>query len=369
MGKQLNDCILASRSCAYGMGVLLLVWFLIGSCQLKHDKVNTATMPTTNMETIGVTVAKVIKTQFRRELLCNGICKAAQKADVGFGKQGIIARIYVKNGNAVSKGQILAKLDDAKERQQLEAVQILLAKARLEFADQLISMGHTPNDSANIPKQKLETALIRSGYYDAKHQLKMAMYDLQQTEVLAPFDGIIGGLEAMPDNPTNSFKRLCYVISSGSFEVHFKLMESEASGPIVGQKVEISSFTGVQRRVLGAITQLDPMVDENGMLKAIARIEEGSEFIMDGMSVELTLIKEINDQLVIPKSALLTRQGRTVVFNVENGLALWNYVRVGEENSAYVTITEGLKEGMVVITGNNLTIGHNAPVKILDNQN
>ena len=111
------------------------------------------------------------------------------------------------------------------------------------------------------------------------------------------------------------------------------------------------------------------MVDENGMLKAIARIEEGSEFIMDGMSVELTLIKEINDQLVIPKSALLTRQGRTVVFNVENGLAFWYYVRVGEENSAYVTITEGLKEGMVVITGNNLTIGHNAPVKILDYQN
>lgn len=369
MGKLLKDYMLIARSCFYRMGVLLLGLFFLISCQPKHDKVITATAPATNMATISVAVAKVKKTKFRRELICNGICKAAQKADVGFGKQGIIARIYVKNGNTVSKGQVLAKLDDAKERQQLDAVQIMLAKAKLELADQLISMGHTPNDSANIPKQKLETALIRSGYYDAKHQLKMAMYDLQQTEVLAPFDGIIGGLEAMPDNPTSSFKRLCFVISSGSFEVHFKLMESEASSPIVGQKVEIGSFTGVQRRILGSITQLDPMVDENGMLKAIARIEEGGEFIMDGMSVELTLIKEINDQLVIPKSALLTRQGRTVVFNVENGLALWNYVSVGEENSGFVTITEGLKEGMMVITNNNLTIGHNAPVKILDNQN
>jgi hypothetical protein len=71
---------------------------------------------------------------------------------------------------------------------------------------------------------------------------------------------------------------------------------------------------------------------------------------------------------VVPKTAVVLRAGKQVVFSVVNGKAIWNYVDTGLENATQYTITgETLKEGDQMIVTGNINLAHEAPVKIITN--
>jgi Na+-driven multidrug efflux pump len=75
----------------------------------------------------------------------------------------------------------------------------------------------------------------------------------------------------------------------------------------------------------------------------------------------------LGKQLVVPKSAVVLRSGKQVVFTLTEDKAYWNYVHTGLENADSYTIIDGLKEGDIVITSGNINLAHEAPVKVIDN--
>lgn len=84
------------------------------------------------------------------------------------------------------------------------------------------------------------------------------------------------------------------------------------------------------------------------------------------MNVRVSIQRSLGKQLVIPKEALVLRSGKQVVFTLVDGKAHWNYVATGLENTGFYTIVEGLKEGDVVITGGNINLAHESPVKLAE---
>ena len=86
------------------------------------------------------------------------------------------------------------------------------------------------------------------------------------------------------------------------------------------------------------------------------------------MNARIIIEKTLLNQLVVPKSAVVERSGRKVVFAYENGLAKWNYVSIAHENETSVVISEGLKAGAFVIIEGNLNLGHDAKVEIKKQQ-
>jgi len=81
------------------------------------------------------------------------------------------------------------------------------------------------------------------------------------------------------------------------------------------------------------------------------------------MNVKVLVGNSVPAQLVVPKEAVVIRQGKQVVFTYEDGHAKWHYVKTGYENSREYTIEEGLEEGAQVIITNNLNLGHDAEVE------
>ena len=75
--------------------------------------------------------------------------------------------------------------------------------------------------------------------------------------------------------------------------------------------------------------------------------------------------RQLDEKLIVPKSAVVLRSGRQVVFTLEKGKALWNYVQTGLENMELYTIEDGLKEGDTVITTGNLNLAHETPVNVI----
>lgn len=156
----------------------------------------------------------------------------------------------------------------------------------------------------------------------------------------------------------------CRVIHTGNMEVDFTVLENELPLLKVGDKVEITPYASAAGVRQGSISEINPLVDENGMVRIKARVN-GSNKLFDGMNVRVGVKRSVGEQLVIPKTAVVLRSGKQVVFTLKEGKAMWNYVHTGLENMEEYTITDGLEEGMEVITTGNVNLAHEAPVRVI----
>ena len=100
-----------------------------------------------------VTVMKLEKKVFNHELVSNGKIQAKEYADLYFRSSEIVAKVWVKNGAFVRKGQKLAELDLFKLNNTLAQRKNALAQANLEMQDVLIGQGYAPDNLSAVPAE------------------------------------------------------------------------------------------------------------------------------------------------------------------------------------------------------------------------
>lgn len=350
--------------------VIISICIIIAGCSSQtkeEDKPKSAKIETTEADKIPeVTVMELKSSVFSHEIVSNGKISAREKVDVNFQTQGIISNIFVHNGQRVSKGQKLASLDTYKLKNQNEKNRNAEASARLEMQDVLIGQGYDPEQLEKVPDEVMKLARLRSGLEQAELTLAASEKELADATLTAPVGGIIANLSSKPHNMTTS-EPLCRIINDGGMDVEFSIIESELAMLKQGDDVSVSPFSDPSNHTIGRISEINPMVDENGMIKVWASVS-GNKGLIDGMNVRVQVKRRVEEALVVPKSAVVLRTGRQVVFTLDGDKAIWNYVTTGLENLSEYTITEGLKPGMKVITSGNINLAHEAPVKVLNNE-
>lgn len=346
------------------ISITLLLFYSCGNQSPSKDEAE-AKFKSPVQDTTDVPVTTVKRDMFLRQTFSNGTLEAAQKVVIHFQVQGTIREIAVRTGDFVHEGQLLARMDDSRQRLELEQARMAYNKALIELEDLLLGLRYNIKDTATMPDEVLRMARLRSGYEDATLQLARKKHELELTHIKAPLSGIIAGLEAQAHAQSSAFKNLCTIINNKQMLVSFNLLESDAGIVKPGMKARIIPLAFQGKSFTGSIVEIEPQINKHGLLTARALIPNPEGALLDGMNVRVVLETGVPNQLIIPKSAVLARQGRHVVFTVEEGLAIWNYVKTAYENEDSFAITEGLTEGQVIITGNNLTIGHQAPVRII----
>lgn len=313
-----------------------------------------------------VTILTLKQTEFNHELISNGKLSARKRVDLRFESAEPIAHIFVKNGDRVSKGQKIAELATFRLANKTAQTRDALEKAKLELKDVLIGQGYMLEDSAKVPSATLNLAKVKSGYDLALAQYELAKYEEQNATLIAPFDGIIANLFAKQENMASTTDAFCTVIDPHSLEASFTVLESEL--PLIknGDKVEVTPFAAIDLKTEGRISEVNPLVDENGMVQVKAAVNDKGK-LFEGMNVRVSVQRSLGKQLVVPKTSVVLRSGKQVVFTLVNDQAYWNYVRTGLENADSYTLLEGLKEGDIVITSGNINLAHESPVKIIEN--
>jgi RND family efflux transporter MFP subunit len=265
----------------------------------------------------------------------------------------------------VRKGQKLAELNLFKLNNNLQQTKNALAQASLEMQDVLIGQGYAPDKPEAVPADVMELAQVKSGYEQAKAQYELAQHEVKQATLVAPFDGIVANLFDKVHSLANTGEPFCRVISTTNMEVDFSVLESELPLIGVGDKVEVTPYASAVGVRTGSISEINPMVDENGMVRVKAKVD-GSDKLFDGMNVRISVKRSLGQQLVVPKTAVVLRSGKQVVFTHQNGVALWNYVQTALENMTEYTLVDGLQEGAEVIVSGNVNLAHEAPVKVIE---
>jgi len=303
------------------------------------------------------------KGTFYREFESNGKLKAVNRATLIYDLDEEILTVNVKNGQRVEKGQVLSVLDGTNQQYNYEKAGRMFDKSLLELENRLIGMGFQLNDTLTVPEHLLHVALIRSGYADAKSEMKMAKLNLEKVKVTAPFSGVVAELEAKPFNRSGQYKEFCTLIDDSAFEVQFPVLENEAVQLKTGMPLIAVPYAFENDTISGLLSAVNPVVNEAGMVLATAAFPNKTGKLTDGMNVKVIVRDPVPNQTIIPKSAVTLRQERKVVFVCKNDTAHWRYVTIGEENSQLCTITDNaILPGEEVITDGNFNLSHLSPV-------
>lgn len=348
----------------------ILLFLGIVSCVNKNndDTSNENGSDTTQVidQSADVKVMPLKISDFSKEIISNGKLKALNKSDLRFRTSSeVVSDVFFKNGMRVNKGQVIAKLNNFTLQNSLKQSLEQFERAKIDLQDILIGQGYNTNDTLSIPKAILSVARIKSGYNKAVADLELAKYNLMVSELRAPFNGVIANLFSKANNLPPVGELFCTVIDDSKLEAEFTILENELNSIKNGQIVRIAPYAYANLSIKGEITQINPIVDQNGMVKVIAVCDNPNRNLAEGMNVKIVVEESIPNQLVIPKQSVVLRSEKSVVFTLSKGLAKWNYVKTGLENTTSFIVTEGLKVGDTLIYEGNLNLAHDAKVIVI----
>lgn len=301
---------------------------------------------------------------FYEEIISNGRIYAYRKAELRFKTQGNLEKVNYQNGQWVNAGSIISCLDNRAEEIQINNAKNQIYKAKLELSSLMLGYGGNAIDTTSVPDNIYRNLEVQSGYTQAKNQLQTAYLQYDHTIIKAPFSGIITNIEAQAHNMISAGDIFCYLLDNSKYVVEFPVIENELVLIKAGQKVRVIPFAFDDIILEGYISEINPSVDDHGLVRVKALVPGNIKNVFDGMNVKIFIEKEVKNQLVIPKEALVLRSNKEVVFTFEKGLAKWNYVSVANENSTSYLISAGLNAGDSVIVSGNLNLAHDARVRI-----
>lgn len=327
-----------------------------GDKQTENEEIKTSS-PDTKAQ---VDTMYLVPTVFSANVVSNGKVHAGEFADLSFRSPDIVAEVLVHNGQHVEKGQRLASLDTYKLEKQLKQNETDIAQAKLELQDVLIGQGFDPEKMSQIPAEVMNLARVRSGLDKAEASYQTTKREIEEAILKAPFSGVVANVNLKRHSISPASEPAMRIISDGTMSIEFPVLDSEIGLVKIGDTVDVMPFS-TSETYIGRIVEINPVVDENGQIKIKANLDKSTGLI-DGLNARVKINRELESSLVIPKSAVVLRNGRQVVFTLKDGKAYWNYVATGAENLDSYVVEDGLQSGQTVIINGNENLAHDSPV-------
>jgi membrane fusion protein, multidrug efflux system len=306
---------------------------------------------------------------FHLELVSNGRLYARRKSRLSFPLAEEVRELHIRNGQQVQAGQLLAVLCDKNLLRRLHQAELRFARASLDMEDILLGRGFTIRDSLKVPPEVWQMAGVRSGYSEALLELQNIKTDLDQTRILAPFAGVVAGVDVQVYEQVSMGKELCTLIDNTAFLVRFPVMENELARINTDAMVEIIPFSAPEKSWQGRIQNINPQVDDHGRVEVTALVSN-TRGLMEGMNVRVLMKSPMPGQLVVPRPAVLYRDNLEVLFKYTQGKAEWTYVNVLHQNSKHFSVranpdrVASLQPGDTVIVSGNANLAHGSLVTL-----
>ena len=337
----------------------------------KQDAQAAATAP--------VKVFKVVRQRISEKLFYTGTIEAWQKVNITPDVGGKIDRIYVNEGDRVSKGQVLAELDTLAIRLQLEQAEAALAVAQANFNNARTNwerMERLYKEKA-VSEQQYEQ--VKLGYDSAEAQLSqaqaavnLAKHNLNVSIMKAPFGGIIASKNAEVGDVINPMMGGFSPGSGGGVltlvdfsRVKIRVEVSGADIRLIrkGQETLLRVPTVPGQEFRGTVQVVNMAADSQSKKFGVeVTVDNPSLVLRPGTFGEIILeVQTHENALVVPQKAILEN---THLFIAQDGKAARSDVMLGLQNSTLVEILSGVKEGDLVITEGNFGLEDGTPVEI-----
>ena len=289
----------------------------------------------------------------------HGTLEAENEVDLVGRVSAPIVELRTEEGMAVGKGQLLARLDEAELRAQLEISRVALAEAT-----QAWQRAERLNESSLISPEEYEQA--RTRFETARAQLETNQIQLGYTEVRAPFAGLIVARyvdfaeQISPGSPMfrlSDFDPLLCPI---------QVPERDLGRLAIGQSayLEVEAFPG--ERFDAEVLRIRPVVDAATGTVRVTLTVEGRGKLRPGMFADVFVETDRRrGVLVMPKAALSVDSIGDTVYVVGDGVAVRREVELGFAEGDFVEAVTGLAAGERVVVVGQDGLSDGTPIQVL----
>lgn len=304
------------------------------------------------VETIEVTVAPL-----KNELTATGTLYSNESVVITSEIAGKVTEILFHEGQNVTTGQVLLKLDQSiltAERDRAQA-NFNLSQANIKRAELLLQ-------EQAISERERDEAYAQWRLNDAN--LRLTEAQLAKTVIRAPFSGMLGLHRISVGEYLQPGEAIVTLDDLDPIKVDFRVPEVFAHQLRTGQKIEMRVDAVPGRAFPGQVYAIDPQIDINGrsvLLRAKAEQQGGP--LRPGMFARVTLVLEERPRaLMIPEEALIPKGDQQLVFKVVDGKVTPAEVSTGLRTRGQVEVVKGLAAGDIVITAGQIKVRPGMPV-------
>lgn len=260
---------------------------------------------------------------------------------------GEVVEILVEEGDIVAAGQLLAILDGDRLRLEKDQARANLEKTRREY-ERYTSL----HERGLVSSAAVEAMRFDLDSLQASFELKSLEYSY--TRVRAPISGVISARDIKIGQHLNIGDTAFRVIDTSQLVAYLKIPQSELGKFSAGYPVQVQVDAIPGEKFAASISRISPTIDtRNGTFRATATIDNSDGSLTSGMFGRFSIAYEKHsDALVVPAAAILDLDGESVVYVVENGVAVRRPVRTGIESNGTIEVLSGIAEQeLIVITG------------------
>ena len=300
---------------------------------------------------VAVEVSKVARIQLPQAITAVGSLRSDESVTLRPEVAGRISAITFQEGQRVSKGVPLVKLDPSiadAELQQARA-NLTLAKAKYTRALDLQGKGFISGQAKDEAENNLKLA---------EAALSLAQAKLAKTTIAAPFSGIIGLRVVSNGDYVKEGADLVNLEAIDPLKVDFRVPEVYLSQVKVGQSLTVTLDALPGKTYEGKVFAINPLVDAAGRAVVIrAQVRNQDTSLRPGMFARVRLItRGTQDALVVPEQAIVPQGDEQFVFRVIDGKAARSKVTVGQRRDGKVEIVQGLAATDTVVTAGQMKI-------------
>jgi RND family efflux transporter MFP subunit len=303
------------------------------------------------VEVQAVSVVTSYPSQQFAELTASGYVVAQRRAAVASKATGRLVWLGVREGSAVKKDEVIARIDSADVVAQVAAAkaaigqaQATIEQARVELANasvelertrQLVARGFVSPQAVDTAKARVDRAAAtlhsaQAGLAQSRAQLRVQEVAQDSTDIRAPFDGVVlvknanvGDMITPFSQAANSQGAVVTMADLTTLEVEADVSESNVARVRLDQPVEITLDAIPDTRLRGSVGRIVPTVDRaKATVVTKIRFESLDARILPEMSAKVTFLsRPVGDAdqkpiLAVSPRAIVERDGRKAVLRI-----------------------------------------------------
>ena len=342
---------------------------------------------------------KAKKGSFSKKVDATGEIFATELIDVGAQVSGQIKKLYVKLGDQVKKGDMIASIDSSTQQNSIDnkEAQLAIYKAQLESAKVALNIAKTQFDRENAlfaknatSKQEFESAKNTFSANSAKIkeleaqikqtniELSTAKINLGYTKITAPRDGTVVSVQVEEGQTVNANQTTPTIVNIADLS-HVKMKMQIAEGDItkikVGTPVEYSILSEPTKKFQTTVSSIDPGLttlsdgsysSSSSTKSSVSSSSSSSsavyyyaQSIVDnkdgilriGMTTQNELlIANVEDAIIVPSIGIKKDENGTFVYVLKDGKPVKTAVKTGIKDNLDTQIISGINENDEIIT-------------------
>ncbi len=310
---------------------------------------------------------KVLKRDLSATVQATGVVKALVGAEVKVGSRtpGKVVELPITVGDRVTKGQVLAKIeqDDLIAKVKLQEAILLESRAEEARLERDLERDRGLRKSNSIPEQKLDQtealyAMAKARRLKAEAELELAKTQLSYATITAPINGTVAEVSTIQGETVitgMNAPTFVKIIDLDRLEVLAYVDENDIGRVSVGQDAIFTVSAHPSTEFKGKVTAIYPSgtIQDNVVyyITSVSVDNKEGKLRPDMTANVLIFLDRRKGVLTVANKAIQREGNRKFLTVLNKGVPEKRYVEVGWKDKSYTEILEGVREGDLVIIG------------------